>query len=270
MPRAHLLLRQAPAYRRDAFAAGLERAGYALAGEPRELPQPDDVLVIWNRYHRNHDTAKRFEACGARVWIAENGPLGRDWRGEHWYSLMGGNPAGGGYWPDLGPMRWDALGVKICEWRNTGREVIILAQRGIGPPGIRQPDNWHRNAVDRFHLAGLGPVRIREHPGENPCTPLEEDLRDAKCVVTWASAAALKALLLGVPVLYGYEQWIGRAAGTLLRDGQSPVITRPERLPALRAVAWSMWRTHELASGEPFRLLAASPSGRLPTTLAAR
>lgn len=270
MPLAHLLLRQAPHYRRDAFAAGLQACGYQIAGEPRALPGPEDVLVIWNRYHRNHDTAKRFEACGAQVWVAENGPLGRDWRGEHWYSVMGGNPAGGGYWPQLEGARWDSLGMEICEWRKGGREVIILAQRGIGPPGIRQPDHWHRNAADRFHLAGLGPVRIREHPGENPCTPLEEDLRDAKCVVTWASAAALKALLWGVPVLYGYEQWIGRGAGTILRENRSPEITRPERLPVFRSLAWSMWRTHEIATGAPFRLLAASRSGRSSTTTAAR
>jgi hypothetical protein len=270
MPLAHLLIRQAPQYRRDAFAAGLQACGFTLAGEPRALPGPGDVLVIWNRYGRNHETAKRFEAVGARVWVAENGPLGRDFRGEHWYSIMGGNPAGGGFWPDYGARRWDSLGIGICEWRNAGREVIILAQRGIGPPGIRQPDGWHRQAADRFHLKGLGPVRIREHPGENPCTPLLEDLRDAKCVVTWASAAALKALLWGVPVLYGYEQWIGRAAGTHLREGQRPEITRPERLPVFHALAWTMWRTHEIATGAPFRLLGELRSGASSITTEAR
>ncbi len=270
MPLAHLLLRQAPAYRRDAFAQGLKSCGYSIAGEPRALPGPEDVLVIWNRYARNHETAKRFEACGAAVWVAENGPLGRDFRGEAWYSITGGNPGGAGFWPGLGSSRWDSLEVELCEWRNAGREVIILAQRGIGPPGVRQPDNWHRNAAERFHLGDLGPVRIREHPGERPCKALEEDLSDARCVVTWASNAALKALLWGVPVLYGCDSWIGRDAGTRLLAGQSPAINRPERISAFRALAWSMWRIPEIASGEPFRLLAASRSGRSSITIEAR
>lgn len=262
MPLAHLLIRYQPHYRRDAFAAGLQACGYTLAGEPRATPSREDVLVIWNRYGRNDATARRFESAGARVIVAENGPLGRDWQGETWYSLALDAPVQGGRTPAPDARRWESFGVPLCEWRKFGREVIVLAQRGIGPPGIAQPARWHLEAAERFRLHELGPVRIRDHPGESASTPLEEDLSDALCVVTWASGAALKAMLRGVPVLYGYEKWIGAPGGARLTPNSSPALARPNRLPVFHALASSMFRTHEIASGEPLRNVLALRSGR--------
>lgn len=276
MPNAHLLIRHEPHYRRDAFESGLKRCGFTIQGHPRGAIGPGDVLVIWNRYGHYHELARRFEAGGGRVIVAENGPLGREWRGEHWYSIVEGNPAGGGRWPDLGASRWDSLNVDICEWRKGGREVIILAQRGIGPPGIAQPNGWAHAAAARFNLSALGPVRIREHPGEGECVALDVDLRDALCVVTWASGAALKALLMGIPVIYGYEKWLGRAAASPVRvfsaadAARMPQSLHRERLPVFRDLASTMWLIPEIASGKPFSALlgAASPSGTSATITA--
>lgn len=277
MTRALLMIRRDPCYRREAFEAGLRACGYEIHGAPRGgAIGPGDVLVLWNRYGHYHAMASMAEQAGARVIIAENGPLGREWRGGHWYTVVGGNPAGGGWWRQPDPGRWDSLGAEICEWRKGGREVIILGQRGIGPPGIRQPDGWHREVAARFHLDRLGPVRIREHPGERVAVPLEQDLADALCVVTWSSAAAIKALHWGIPVLYGFEKWVMKDAATPLRvmteaDAQrAPESLRRERLPAFRALAWTMFATHEIAAGVPFRSLLASPSGISSSTIEAR
>lgn len=276
MQRAFLLIRHEPHYRRDAFEAGLRACGYEIHGAPRGGSMgPGDVLVIWNRYGHYHAIASMVEQAGGRVIVAENGPLGRDWRGEHWYTVVSSNPAGGGWWPVGGPERWDSIGAEICEWRKHGREVIILGQRGIGPPGIRQPDNWHREAAARFHLDRLGPVRIREHPGERMAVPLDQDLEHALCVVTWSSAAAIKALLWGIPVLYGYEKWVMRDAAIPLASWvhgtfrAERAFLNPERLPAFRSLAWTMFQTHEIAAGLPFRGLLASRSGTSSSTTAA-
>lgn len=273
MPRAYLLIRREPHYRRDSFEQGLTRCGFEIAGEPRTIPNPDDVLVIWNRYGRYHTHALAFERAGAAVIVAENGPLGRDWRGEPWYSVTLTNPFAGGRWPQGGPERWDSLGAEICEWRNDGREVIILAQRGIGPPGVRQPDGWERQINERVSRLSKHPIRMRSHPGERPCVPLEDDLKNALCVVTWASGAAIKCLLWGIPVLYGYTQWIGKAMGALL-DPEQPLESQirrpPDRLEHFRRLSWAMWRTPEIESGEPFHRLLAFRSTESKITTAAR
>lgn len=258
---AYLMIRHEPGYRRDAFEQGLRAVGYQIGGMPRGILSRHDILVIWNRYGHNDQLAARFETIGASVVVAENGPLGRDFRGEPWYALTLQNPLAGGTWPEGNSYRWDALGVKICDWRKSGKEIIVLAQRGIGPIGVRQPDGWHQRAARALQRRGHQ-VRIREHPGERPQhVKLEQDIENARCVVTWASGAAFKALLCGVPVFYGCDQWVGRSAADPLGMGDDLTPSWPNRLPTFRRLAWSMWRIPEIERGDPFRHLLESGSG---------
>lgn len=273
MPRAFCLIRSEPCYRRDAFEAGLRAAGYEVHGALRGgVIRHDDVLVIWNRYGRFARDADAFEQGGARVVVAENGIFGRAWCGEHFYSLALRVPAAvGGEFVAGEAARWDSWGVKNFELRNVGDEVIVLAQRGIGPPGKAQPPGWHLRAAEILRRSTHRKIRIREHPGERQAAvPLEADLARAHCVVTWASGAALKALLMGVPVFNGFSGWCGAAAAAAFGDD----IEQPNRrnpLPVLRRIAWSTWTVQEIATGLPFaRLLSKSAFTESRTTIAAR
>lgn len=245
--RALCLIREAVHYRRDAFCTGLRAAGFELVSV-LDKPKPDDVLVIWNRYGRFDAAARRFEAAGARVIVAENGYLGKDWRGETWYSLALNHHAGAGRWREGGPERWDSLGVELAPWRTAGTETLVLGQRGIGEPGIASPPRWAEQTQKR--IGG----RIRAHPGVKDARPLEHDLANARCVATWASGAALKALLAGVPVWYAMPKWIGAGAcGRLQEFNSQPV--HGDRLAMFRRLAWAIWRLEEIRTGEAFRWL---------------
>lgn len=204
-----------------------------------------------------------FEAAGCQVIVAENGPMGRDWLGDHWYTLTLAAPGCAGGFDCGDASRWDSFGQDICEWRKGGREVIIIGQRGIGPPGIAMPAGWDLAQFQNYKAAGY-PVRMREHPGEKRSKPLEEDLADAAQVVTWSSSVGIKALLWGIPVRHGLHAWIGRQAS--LRVGpRAPAELVPWRDPRrmFLALGWTMWRTREIETGEPFRRLAALPLLRL-------
>jgi hypothetical protein len=268
-PFAYVMLRADPQYRADAFRQGLRAAGFQVTGAPRmQPPNPDDVLVIWNRYGRFNFYADVFERAGARVIVAENGFLGRDRVGGPWYSITETNPLACGRWPVGDVSRWEYIGDEICEWRKVGAEIIILAQRGIGPNGVRQPDGWHRRTAEQLKAAGHR-VRVREHPGERkPPVTLEDDLRNARAVVTWASGAAFRALLLGVPVLYGCNEWVGRGAAAPLKVSRDLEISWPERLPTFQRLAWSCWQIPEIATGLPFLRLLSRSSGSASTTAA--
>jgi hypothetical protein len=276
-PFAYVMIRAEPQYRADAFRQGLRAAGFQVAGTPRlQPPNPDDVLVIWNRYGRFNFWAETFERAGARVVVAENGALGRDAPGGPWYSLCLTNPVAAGRWvtPEgaFGGERWRQIAfqlrAEICEWRKEGNEIIILAQRGIGPNGIRQPDGWHRRIAEQLRTAGHR-VRIREHPGEKkPAVELFDDLRNARAVVTWASGAAFKALLWGVPVFYGCHEWVGRDAAQpldLVRN-RALTINWPERLRTFQRLAWCQWQTPEISAGLPFQHLLLRSFGSETTT----
>lgn len=254
-PRVYSLLRTSPPYRADAFLQGLRACGFEVHGYPRQEPRPGDTLLTWNRYGHNHAIACRFERAGARVWVAENGYLGREWRGSYWYSIAQGHHNGAGRWWNGEDSRWDDWGVELQPWRTEGQEIVVLATRHIGPPHIAEPKGWAEGIARQLAHTTRRPVRVRAHPGENrPLVPLGEDLANAWAVVTWGSGAALKALAMGVPVLYGFPQWIGAPAAQrveLIHQGRF----LGDRLPMFRRLAWGMWNLEEIQRGEPFQCL---------------
>jgi hypothetical protein len=247
LKRAQCSLSDGPNYRRHDFEIGLRAAGYRIESRMRD-PGPGDVLVIWNRSHGRDNEAKRFEAGGASVLVAENGYLGKQWLSHKWFALALGHHAGAGQWRVGGDDRWDSLDIELAPWRTQGGEIVIFEQRGIGEAGHRSPPGWAQSAQAR--VGG----RIRPHPGaDEPAIPLASDLDHAACVVTWHSTAALRALILGVPVFYEYPHWIGAPAARPLSEfAAGPRRDDSARLAIFRRLMWAQWRAEEIVSGEAF------------------
>lgn len=244
---AQCLIPDGPNYRRGDFLAGLVAAGYHLQDAIRS-PGPGDVLVIWNRSSRNESEAQRFERAGAKVLVAENGYLGKMWRGSKWFALAVGHHAGAGWWPDGGSGRWDDWKVELAEWRYGPGDRVVFAQRGIGEPGIASPGGW----AERMASAVGG--RVRQHPGPNmPPVSLADDLASAEACFTWNSSAALLALMMGVPVFYAHALWIGAQAGLHVTEWPAvPKRNDGDRLAMFRRLAWAQWTADEVRAGVPF------------------
>lgn len=239
--RAWLNLRHAVPERWRAFHTGLARLGYTVVSGTTTRPGPKDILVSWNRITDGRIAADAFESRGRPVLITENATWGNGFMGGHWYTLASGFHNLSGYFPLGGPERWDAIGAELLPWRTKG-ETVILPQRGIGPLGVAMPIGWELRASEKYG------GRIRPHPGRNQnAIPLEQDLTKAGRVITWGSGAAVKALMLGIPVVGELPGWIG-----------SQDNTDAGRLEMFRRLAWANWRLHEIETGEPFaRLLRA-------------
>jgi len=139
-----------------------------------------------------------------------------------------------GCFPVGGPERWDSLGVDLPAFRSSG-ETVILPQRGIGAPPVAMPRNWPDHAIAKYG------GRIRRHPGRKQGIPLDKDLQNAGRVITWGSGAAVKALMMGIPVISEMPNWI------CAQDN-----TERGRLAAFRQMAWAQWRWSEIESGEAF------------------
>jgi hypothetical protein len=230
-------------YRREAFASGFTRCGYVptfrlpAAGEIGD----QDVLLVWNRYGDTDTAATEFERRGLRVIVAENGYLGNEFCGDRWYALARNHHNGAGSWDFRGNERWDRLNVLLAPYRYRGYECVVLPQRGIGPAGVAMPATWLAEA-SRYG-------RVRKHPGRQPeMKSLEDDLRDAHSVYTWGSSAALKAMVLGVPVFYDMPKWIGASAASAFCA--EPNRNEDARLDMFRRLAWAQWRLGEIASGD--------------------
>lgn len=256
--RAAVLVREQPHYRRDAYCDGLRRCGYVL-GAPVAEPAPGDLLLIWNRYGEGERWARQYEARGATVIVAENGYLGRDWRGDIWYQLALGWNNGAGQWPVGDPSRAAMFDAELQPWREPGKYALVLAQRGIGSPPVAQPPGWHQQAAVK--LQGMGyRIAMRGHPGRHEENEsLYSQLAGAAFAVTWSSGAAIKALLYGVPVYHGLPQWIGApAAHPFAKPLPEPF--RGDRSEMLTRLAWAMWTVEEIGSGHAFGHLLRGPS----------
>lgn len=253
--RALNLIRKDIHYRRDAFDAGLRAAGFTLVDKITD-PTPDDVLLIWNKYGGYYEHAMRFAAHGAKIIVAENCPLGNDWRGGKWYSLALDDIAMvGGQWPAGNTLRWDQWKVDLDEWQE-GDEIIILGQRGIGSPDAMCPLDWAQRIQMQHGF------RIRPHPGTSKLIPLKEgvpftdDLKRAGAVVTWGSSAAIRALVMGIPVYYSAPGFAGALCSTPIEEyPKPPMRDHAARLQMFRRLAWAMWNLEEIASGEPIKRL---------------
>lgn len=221
-----------------------------------------DVLVIWNRYGHFHSLAERFEAAGATVVVAENGYIGADENGRQLYALAIGRHNGFGLFTVGDADRWSALNIEIAPWRQTrGDYILVCLQRGIGAPPICSPSPADMATIATRAItphAGGMPILFRRHPEDrsssDPVRPIEDELRDAHACVIWTSTAGVKALIAGVPVFYLAERWICESASSRdLSMIRNP--PRPDRLQALRRMAWAQWTLSEIEQGTPFRSL---------------
>ena len=71
----------------------------------------------------------------------------------------------------------------------------------------------------------------------------------------WSSACGVKALTMGIPVVYAAPHWI--CAGAASRDLAAPLMDDTARQHALHRMAHAQWSVSEIESGEPFaRILA--------------
>ena len=246
--RAAVMLRPGQTYRREAFEQGLRELGYRIEAKYRTDPQPGDLVVLWNISRPFEPVAHRYEARGARVVVAENGylPIG----GEKSFALALRRHNGAGEWFPGPEPRHET---ETAPWRTGGRRVVILAQRGIGPVGVAQPRSWLTYARDELQARQDLPVAIRRHPGlvSGSQPTLEQDLRDARFAVTWASGAGVKAICAGVPVFYDFAKWIGSpGARPFDHDLDDPYLG--DRTEMLTRLSWAQWRLEEIQSGEAF------------------
>jgi hypothetical protein len=272
VPRASVLIREAPWYRRHAFERGLAAVGFEISGNV--AGRPGDVLVIWNRYGNVHEAATRFEREGGRVIVAENGYLGPG-GGSPKFQVHPGGPKptdyysvsldwhnGRGSWPCGGPERFRAIGVELKPWREKGSYVLICPNRSFGVGAQVMRSDWAASTARRLSRETKREIRTRAHPGNNaPQRSIEEDLTYAWAVVVWSSSVAVHSLLAGIPTFIEAPWQVLKRAGASGKV-DDPIV--PDRLPHFERMAWHQWTVKEIESGEPFRaLLSAAGQGQV-------
>jgi hypothetical protein len=208
-------------------------------------PNPQDLLVVWNRTRAFDPIAQIYEAHGARVLVAENGYLDRAADGSKFYALALGSHNGAGAW-----FVGDGLRFEIQEqpWRKSGSKVLVLPQRGIGQRSVAMPQQWASHVMARLRRMTDREIILRPHPGhQRIMQPI--DFTDIHCAVTWGSGAGIKAIREGVPVFHDFDRWIGAAAAAPLAEDIEHCHC-PDRRIMWERLSWAQWKLSEIGTGE--------------------
>lgn len=100
--------------------------------------------------------------------------------------------------------RFASLGIEIKPWRTAGRHIVVCPQsddfmrRIVGYNG-----DWLADTKQALMLRTERPLKVRHWNRDkaSAAATLHEDLRDAWALVTWSSAAAIEAILAGIPAV---------------------------------------------------------------------
>lgn len=226
--------------RQSVIEKGLKRHGFEVVNHlplSGEKISPSDILLTWNRIGAADKIASQFQARGQHVLVMENASFGNDFNGGSWYHIARNYHNTSGCFQPFGADRWNSLNIPLMPFRSNG-EVVILPQRGIGSPPVAMPKNWGKLAHRKYG------GRIRNHPGQRVARPLDDDLSNAGKVITWGSGAAIKALMMGIPVMSEMPNWIAEQDNTV--EG---------RLKMFQRLIWAQWTLKEIASGFAFDCL---------------
>lgn len=156
-------------------------------------------------------------------------------------------------------VRLTAMGVTVKPWKQ-GKHIVVCPQSDLfmrlmaGYPG-----NWTTYACNAISQVTKRHIIVRGWQSDKVALSgsLVDDLSDAWALVTWSSAAAVMALLEGVPVFVGTPDCAAfDFAGWGLRHIESP--RRPHGRETWAAVlADNQWTIEELANGTAWRMLCA-------------
>lgn len=262
MPRAWVLLKPQPWYRKEVFCKGLAAAGYEVLQRGPDRGRAGDLLVIWNRYPPHSEIAARFEREGGRVIVAENGYLNADGSTPK-FSVHPGGPKphdhyaiGLGFHNDAervlpgGPERWARLGVELKPWRQDGAHVLVAPNRSFGIPERMMDPRWVDRCVARLRKETKREIRVRKHPGNDaPKRDLSEDLKNCWAVVVWSSSVAVHALAAGIPTFIEAPFQIVKGASA---GGPIDAPVMPGRVPHFERMACGQFTCSEIESGAPF------------------
>lgn len=236
----------------DAFIAGAPRPSYVHSGVPKALV-PGDVAF----YGVQPELVHLWEQAKAegRTWMyADNAYL--DPCREQYFRITKNalQITGTGFGP---PSRFDALKINIAPWRTSGSHVLVCPQSDQFMKYLAGYEgNWTEDTVaalekrtDRKIMVKSWNRDKREWYRELPAL-----LRDCHCLVTWSSASATTAVLMGVPAIVLGDQCCTRPmASTTLDEVENP--RRPDnRYEWACCLAQHQFTYAEMKRGHAYRI----------------
>lgn len=146
--------------------------------------------------------------------------------------------------------RWSSAKIELRPWAKNGKHVV-LAVPSETYSKFHNLENWTDKMLDALSRVTDRKVLARHKESKRP---LQEDLKDAHCLITHGSIAGVEAVILGCPVFTDFTSAAALMGQTDLSKVEKPIY--PEREPWLRSLAYSQFDEKELIDGTLWRLLS--------------
>lgn len=154
--------------------------------------------------------------------------------------------------------RFAALKIKIEEWRDPGRAIVVCPQSDdFMKLVVEYPRDWFGDIMAALN-SHKRDVHVRPWNRDKAALSktLAQDLEGARCLVTWSSAAANTALLAGVPVVVGGTDCAAYVmSGNIYRLDELPRLDTRARWAGV--LADNQWTLSEIRSGHAWEKLCA-------------
>jgi hypothetical protein len=153
---------------------------------------------------------------------------------------------------DVPPDRWRLLNLdgQLLPWRKGGRKVVIADTlpdywnvRGL-------PVDWSHKMAAELRTKTDRPIVVRHKESK---LPLNEEIKDAHCLVAHGSIAAVESVVMGCPVFVDQESAAACVGVVGFDDLEHPVY--PERQAWLNSLAYHQFNENELVDGTLWRLI---------------
>ena len=140
-------------------------------------------------------------------------------------------------------------GNQIKPWNKNGKHIVVIGTMQeyfdlwLEPNWIQQTVNVLKQYTDR-------PITVRHHQST---LSLKEEIKDAHCLVTHGSVAAVEAVVWGCPVFVSDMSAAKLVGLTDFSKIETPVY--PERQPWLSSLAYCQYHEQELLDGTLWQLI---------------
>jgi hypothetical protein len=216
-------------------------------------PNAEDAAVFFGVDHSNQEHWQRVRKGGQPFYYIDNSYF--DSTRQTYFRITKNRLQHPGTGTSSG-VRFGRLGVKIQPWKTAGKHLVVCPQSDyfmrvvVGYRG-----NWLDDISAQLKFVTPMPVKVRSWSSDKTAlaATLESDLDGAHALLTWSSAAAVTAILNGVPAISFGESAAAAVGSTSLRALAAP--PKPERGVWCGVLADNQFTVEEMRSGKAWEML---------------
>ena len=225
--------------------------------------EPLSNSMFWGFVNNNLELVKKLEARKHQFWFTDTPYFGRfdnnNLKADNHYWRICKNRIHVTYIKGCKADRFEKFGLKIKAPDFKGRNILVCPSSAGIHEYLGRP-NWTQEIVEQIKRYTDRPIKVREKPRGRGTSgpseakvPLSEDLKDAWCLVTSCSIAAVEAQCMGIPVICDEKSFAKEVGGQELADIENPFFVGCEDW--LYSLAYQQFTPEEFTNGVAIEIL---------------